>query len=257
LNARYDLLGNGKYTGPKPGQTLPEFTVEAHSTGQRLGSKSICGGRSVFALIDSDDVNTIRFLEGLSRRLNRAGMKQSLVVMLIGDALNGPLPSGNCYRCDVCSEFTRVLPCYWFLDGHTIERVFDGPSARYRIKHEAMSFLGIPQDGEEKVTLTPQIWRAVLMPDQVLRLAWEERSVQELFRTTLERGSKPLSEVQLAYDESDSSILYQIRFLDRACPCSGFGDDAYNVAEVVIDPLDGEMLDLILAEGVSAESIRR
>jgi hypothetical protein len=165
------------------------------------------------------------------------------------------LPAGlEAYSCLDCMDYIRVLPTYWLADDARIEDVVEGRFEEHSLHYSLMKLIDHPRQAK-KVTLSPPVWEAVLMPDQALDRAWQDSRVREVFQSTLELGSRPLSEVRLVYMESDSSIFYQIRFLDKVCPCSGFDSDYYNVADVIINPVDGTNVYLDIEEGVSPDEI--
>ena len=257
LNARFDLLGRTNRHSPKRGEAIPEFQFISSATGQCLNSRSVADAKCIFAFLSCADQRERRDIEDLVGELSAAGKDASVFAILIDKPADAVDDAGTYYSCDDCQRCVRVLPSYWFAEKGVIVDVLEGKSRGYGFRYDATEFLGIPQAWGAKVTLTPQIWRAVLLPDQAYRRAWEEEGVQNLFRETLERGSTPMTEVQLAWDATDSSMFYQVVFLDRVCPCSGHDVDAFNVARVTIDPLDGSTIGLDIREGIAGEYLNK
>ena len=102
----------------------------------------------------------------------------------------------------------------------------------------------------DRITLKPELWSKIIMPEKAYDKAWSLKEVQQLFNKTLAQGSKPLTEAGLFWNQADSSIFWRITFTDRVCDCAGEEIDAFNYARVVLNPMNLKVLELDLWEGI-------
>lgn len=101
------------------------------------------------------------------------------------------------------------------------------------------------------VTYSPEIWSQIFPPQKAYDKAWSLNEVQQLFGETVSRGSVPSSKVALIWNPKDSSLFWQVEFVDRVCDCKGLPKDAFNLAKIRINPIDTQIVSLNIIEALS------
>lgn len=94
-------------------------------------------------------------------------------------------------------------------------------------------------------------WSRISPPKQAYDKAWSLNKVQQLFSETVSRGSVPLSKIALIWNPKDSSLFWQVEFVDRVCDCKGLPIDAFNLAKVRINPIDTQIVSMNIIEALS------
>jgi hypothetical protein len=114
--------------------------------------------------------------------------------------------------------------------------------------------LGNYQTNEQRnssVVYSPGNWSRIFPPKQAYDKVWSLNEVQQLFRQTLSQGSMPASKVALIWNPKDSSLFWQVEFVDRVCDCKGLRTNALNLAEVRLNPIDKQIVSLTIIEALS------
>jgi hypothetical protein len=101
------------------------------------------------------------------------------------------------------------------------------------------------------VVYSPGNWLRIFPPKQAYDKAWSLNEVQQLFGETVSRGSTPSSKVALIWNPKDSSLFWQVEFVDRVCDCKGLPKDAFNLAKIRINPIDTQIVSLTIVETLS------
>lgn len=101
------------------------------------------------------------------------------------------------------------------------------------------------------VIYTSTHWTKILSPQKAYSIAWSQKAVQEVFASSIASGSKPDSDISLVYQPTDSSLYWQIDFVDRVCECEGDAKNDFNLVRVVLNPLDAQVINLEIRKKIS------
>ena len=151
----------------------------------------------------------------------------------------------------------RILPTIWYVENGRLTDLQEGLLSYQELEDQILNFENPDSPRHQPITYSPQNWSRIITPKEAYNKAWSLDKVQELFSKTVSQGSVPLSKVALNWNQKDSSLIWQVELIDRVCVCKGLPADAFNLAKVKIDPIDGEVVGIDIMEAIPEKDFKQ
>ncbi len=266
LNWRYHVLDTfpRESANLAKGEIIPSFDLVNEASGKKANSIELSWGKNLFVFINGNEqrlVLQILPLEGMDDP--REGRDFKVFVIPLRNASTSSesekdRPEPRYWR--LTSELSwsyRLLPTVWFVENARLVDVQEGLLSPADLQVKIQNFVSPRSLTRRPARYSQEMWPQILPPSEASDRAWSLNEVRQLFDRTFSRGSTPLRKVALIWDQEDSSLVWQVELIDRVCDCGGSPANAFNLARMRIDPIDGRVVNLEILEAVPEHDFER
>jgi hypothetical protein len=266
LNWRYHVLDLFRRESANlvKGEMIPSFDLLNGASGKKANSIELSWGKNLFVFINGNEQRLVQEIlpaEGMDDP--REGRDFKVFVIPLKNASTSSefeKDRSELGYWRLTSELSwryRLLPAVWCVENARWVDLREGVSSTEELQEKIRNFVNSRSMTRRSIPYSRETWSRILPPSEVSERAWSLDQVRQLFSRTFSRGSLPLRRVVLIWDQEDSSLVWQVELIDRVCDCGGSPADAFNLARVRIDPIDGQVVNLEILEAIPEHDFER
>lgn len=256
-------LFHGKSVVLTKGKDIPRFDLTNFATKEKVNSTRESWGKNLFVFVYPQSWESRKEILNIEKIINtQAKQNLRVFVIFLSDSLD------SCNLSKVTSKpgywklssklfwSYRVLPTIWFVENNRLIDLQEGFLSYEELENRIQNFIHPTYSRQKPAVYNSKNWSRIFPPNEAYDIAWSLDEVQQLFSKTTSQGSAPVSKVALIWDQRDSSLFWQVEFVDRVCDCKGLPADLFNLAKVKINPIDEEVMNLEIIEAIPEKDIK-